>query len=292
MDAEELTALIADAQAKRAAQARQQKVPICIPDESPSSGEEIRKLYAEILQLDNQRFLLTTTAVVLSGTVAGWVTTVLLRAGANTNSDQGGPILIPLAGALLLLPVLVTLFRFQLSKAATIRWLAAYLVLQGSKWELTWYAFRKSRGNASPQGSKLQLAWNAFLDACESFRNGRRENSSSQGVGSQFTRGELPFYQIHRMNSETFLIVLGVSSVYLLALQVLVVVSSSVSVGFWILLLLCFCWVVYAIVAAISCLQMWHRSHQILDTDESAYIREWVQAVRCGVEYRNEWRSN
>jgi hypothetical protein len=111
-------------------------------------GEGIRKLNSEILQLDNQRFLLTTTAVVFFGTVAGWVTTALLRTGGSSDMQQHSAVtisthyLLPVITALIW-GVLYVMFHYQSSLALTVRWLAAYQMLKGSDWEWTWYAFRK-----------------------------------------------------------------------------------------------------------------------------------------------------
>jgi hypothetical protein len=112
------------------------------------SSEGIRKLYSEMLQLDNQRFLLTTTAVVFFGTVAGWVTTTLLRAGGRPAESEPGaavglvPYLLPVSTALVW-AVLYVLFHYQLLLAHTVRWLAVYQMLQGSDWEWTWHFFRR-----------------------------------------------------------------------------------------------------------------------------------------------------
>jgi hypothetical protein len=148
--------------------------------ESAAKSEEIRKLYSEILQLDNQRFLLTTTAVVLFASVAGWVTTGVLRSSPDASSRVALSYL-PLASSFLLWLVLGVLFYFQSSKAKTIRWLAAYLLLQGSSWEWTWHEFRKLEGAKS--------------------------------------LGTLPFYQIHRMATWTFSVLNIASLVYFAVLQ-------------------------------------------------------------------------
>ncbi|HEX2187314.1 MAG TPA: hypothetical protein VHG51_00385 [Longimicrobiaceae bacterium] len=114
--------------------------------EDPHAAEAVRKINSEMLQLDNQRFLLTTTAVVFVGTAAGWTTTTLLR-GGGTAGEQPPPTpglvqFVPPAILLLIWVVLVVLFYYQLSLARTVRWLAAYQMHRGSAWEWTWHAFR------------------------------------------------------------------------------------------------------------------------------------------------------
>jgi hypothetical protein len=110
-------------------------------EEDPHSSEAVRKINSEMLQLDNQRFLLTTTAVLFVGTAAGWTTTTLLRAG-NTGSAQPLVLFVPPAVVLLIWIVLGVLFYYQSSLARTVRWLAAYQMHRGSDWEWTWHAFR------------------------------------------------------------------------------------------------------------------------------------------------------
>jgi hypothetical protein len=117
--------------------------------EDPNGAEAVRKINAEMLQLDNHRFFLTTTAVVFVGTAAGWTTTTLLGANAVTSV----PTLlryVPPAVVLLIWIVLFVLFAYQLSLARTVRWLAAYQMHRGSAWEWTWHAFRLTDPECAP----------------------------------------------------------------------------------------------------------------------------------------------
>jgi hypothetical protein len=127
--------------------------------DDPFKSEAARKINAEMLQLDNQRFLLTTTAVVFVGAVAGWVTTALLNFVKTAGDGNGGAakeILIRVGGidfplwhylppfAIILVgAILVFLFSYQASLAMTVRWLAAYQMSRGSDWEWTWYKLRE-----------------------------------------------------------------------------------------------------------------------------------------------------
>lgn len=129
--------------------------------------EGIRKLHAEILQLHNQRFLLTTSAVVFYGTVAGWVTTIILRPEiltwlANGKNEPGRDSLLvqyflPFM-TVLVWTVLYALFRYQVSLAFTVRWLATYHMYKGSDWEWTWHSFRwlqrENKSNKKPHGEE------------------------------------------------------------------------------------------------------------------------------------------
>lgn len=118
--------------------------------EDPYAAEALRKINAEMLQLDNHRFLLTTTAVIFVGTAAGWTTTTFLH-GTSMGSEM--PTLVqcvPPAVLLLVWVVLFVLFHYQLSLARTVRWLAAYQMHRGSAWEWTWHGFRLKDSAGAP----------------------------------------------------------------------------------------------------------------------------------------------
>jgi hypothetical protein len=143
--------------------------PLTVVDKirkSPES-EEMRKVHSEILQLNNQQFLLTTTSIIFVGTALSWATTTIVSNHKNNvqvNSENlekttsmensASNIEIPPieyilpAAALLICSVLLVAFFYYSSLVITVRWLAAYLMLQGSSWEWNWYSFRFKRDNA------------------------------------------------------------------------------------------------------------------------------------------------
>lgn len=254
------------------------KFPRLPIEENKNKAEEMRKLYAEILQLDNQRFLLTTAAVVVFTTVAGWVTTIVLRDGAVTsNTNLITTVFLPLASATLLWWILLALFYFQLSKAATIRWLAAYLLLQGSKWEWTWHVFRK---DLLPSGPKARWNWYLF-----------REN------GKDSQPDKLPFYQIHRMTTQTFTTLMWAGAIYFFLLQTYMLFAARIFPGSetpatlpcWAATILLFLWVVLAALIYRSTLKVRQGTEEILATDEQAYMEVWAKAEQKGIEQREVW---
>lgn len=214
-------------------------------------AEELRKLYAEILQLDNQRFLLSTTAVVVFGTVCGWVTTALLRGGPPTGAGTGqrAAEFLPLASVWILWLVLISLFRLALSKAHTIRWLAAYLLLQGSKWEWTWHEFRK-------------------MDHGHSFRT-------------------LPFHQVHRAAAGMFSALMYASLLYFSLLQAYVVGIDETAI--FLIQALLGAWAFTYIVLLSTARYMYLSARQLLQVDEKSYMECWARAESKGREERLAW---
>jgi hypothetical protein len=102
-------------------------------------GEDIRKLHAEINQIVNQRFVLTTLAVTVFGVVTAWFIPRLGSASASSGLDPGTLYLI---GTLLL----ILLFLFYAAShflRATMRTLTIYLeVFELSDWEKHWKQYR------------------------------------------------------------------------------------------------------------------------------------------------------
>jgi hypothetical protein len=118
-----------------------------------AASEDIRKVHAEVLQIVNQRFTLTSAAVVFFGGVAGWVSTVVLRPDASAASGSLG--MLPFVAMVLVSLVLYLLFEYQVSLAITLRWLTTYLMVCGSEWEWLWYQFRRDL-RKPPSGSKMK----------------------------------------------------------------------------------------------------------------------------------------
>lgn len=247
--------------------------------ENTHLNEEMRKLYSEILQLDNQRFLLTTAAVVLFSTVAGWVTTVMLRGGpVAVAQDLVTVIFLPLASTALLWWILLAIFDFQLSKAATIRWLAAYLLLQGSRWEWTWHTFRKEVVKNAPKENRN---WSLF-----------RQPGNTNG------HSKYPFYQIHRMTAQTFATLIWAGFFYFLFLQSYIFLASAVlrlsgTRAFFlspiptVVLLL---WIALAILIRKSVKRIRQNTEDVLRADEIAYMNTWAEAERSGAAHREQWK--
>jgi len=98
--------------------------------------EDVRKLHAEINQILNQRFLLTTAAITVFGVFASFT----LPKDTSTSNPNAGALLF--AGSLFLLGVLLLLFVWNRSLANLQSNLAIYLDLTGmSVWERHWSIF-------------------------------------------------------------------------------------------------------------------------------------------------------
>jgi len=102
------------------------------------SPEDQRKLHAEINQIINQRFLLTTLAVTVFGIIAAWL---LPKERPQPGTSVG---LFTYAGSILLITLLFVLFFFLHRLRAMSKTLAAYLVVtKQSRWEQDWAEYRK-----------------------------------------------------------------------------------------------------------------------------------------------------
>ena len=100
--------------------------------------EDQRKLHAEINQIINQRFLLTTLAVTVFGIIAAWL---LPKERPQPGASVG---LFTYAGSILLMTLLFVLFFFLHRLRAMSKTLAAYLILtKQSIWEEEWKKYRK-----------------------------------------------------------------------------------------------------------------------------------------------------
>ena len=111
------------------------------------STEDQRKLYAEINQLLNQRFLLTTTAI----TVFGAFSTFMIPKDLNQGSTIVGHIILGGTGYLLLFLLLLFLWNQFLANLQLT--LACYLILKHeSEWEKDWEKYN----HKAPLSTKLR----------------------------------------------------------------------------------------------------------------------------------------
>jgi hypothetical protein len=226
------------------------------------AGEGIRKLHSEILQHDNQRFLVTTTAVVLFGSFAGWVTTVLLRSGGSVNPQQEADVINPLlylppAITILVWTVLYLLFRYQISLALTIRWLAVYHMLKGSDWEWTWHVFRQQHKQRSVH--------------------------------------QLPYIGSYRVTTNIFSLLAVASYAYFLVLQI--VLSPPAIPDTWealwhTLVALVpnwkgplpealtpgFCWILLTVLLPLLTILFWINNRRVLEVNEAEMLEDWKKA--------------
>lgn len=98
---------------------------------------DLKKLHAEINQIAQQRFYLTTLGIVAFGTICGWAPTLISKTGAFT--PQMGTLLL-----LLVIGVLAVLYTYQFMLLGQMRLLTVYITLRfGSKWESDWNCFRR-----------------------------------------------------------------------------------------------------------------------------------------------------
>lgn len=114
----------------------------------PPNEEDVRKLHAEVNQILNQRFLLTTAGVTLFGVLAAWI----LPRGDVGGGEPAGAFMF--LGALILETLLFVLFLVNHLLKEQMRILASYLAETGaSQWEHDWTRYRRSRyvGYTKPQ---------------------------------------------------------------------------------------------------------------------------------------------
>jgi len=112
--------------------------------------EDKRKLHAEINQLVNQRFVLTTISITVFGIMGAWMV-------PNNIPGKIEPIgAFCFAVASLLLIVLFLLFILSYCLCTMIRNISTYMVITGqSGWEEDWVKFRQTEsyiGYTKPQG--------------------------------------------------------------------------------------------------------------------------------------------
>ncbi len=100
--------------------------------------EDLRKLHAEINQIGNQRFMLTTLALTMSGAVIAWM---IPKSAPQVGADAG-PFLFAVTAIFSVLLFGIYIWGHLLKN--TMRTLTCYLVETGtSGWELDWREFRR-----------------------------------------------------------------------------------------------------------------------------------------------------
>ena len=113
----------------------------------PTEQDE-RKLHAEVNQIVNQRFLLTTLAVTVFGVITAWL---IPREAPSTPEPLGA---FRFAAAVLLETMLFLLFLLGHMLSGMLRTIASYMeVTKASEWEQAWRTFRQRRylGYTKPQ---------------------------------------------------------------------------------------------------------------------------------------------
>lgn len=112
--------------------------------------QDIQKLFLEINQLVNQRFMLTTLAVTVFAGVTAWI---IPRVAPSQDAPLGAFVF---GAALLLLVILFVLFLLAHQLGVMIRTISAYLeVTEVSNWEVAWRRYRKEPyvGYTRPQST-------------------------------------------------------------------------------------------------------------------------------------------
>lgn len=107
---------------------------------SDSPSEDVRKLHAEVNQIINQRYLLTTLAVTIFGGVTVWLIPRQGPATAGSGTDAGTLYLI---GPLLLI-LLGLFYTVSHTLKVPMRTITTYLeVFKLSDWEKHWKKYRE-----------------------------------------------------------------------------------------------------------------------------------------------------
>lgn len=107
-----------------------------MPLKSPSP-EDLRKIHAEITQIVNQRFLITTFAITVFGIIGAWL---IPKNTPAVGSDLG---LFTFAGSILLTLLLFALYLFSHFLRGMLRIFTSYLlVTETSAWEYDWKRYR------------------------------------------------------------------------------------------------------------------------------------------------------
>jgi hypothetical protein len=105
------------------------------------NSEDVAKLHAEVNQIVNQRFLLTTLGITILGIVGGWL---FMKHETLMEEGQIGGIVYAVSA--LLLALLFMLFYFGQMLYGKLRIYTSYLyVTKGSNWEQDWKEFREGR---------------------------------------------------------------------------------------------------------------------------------------------------
>jgi hypothetical protein len=102
--------------------------------------EDQRKIHAQVNQILNQRFLLTTLAITLFGVVASWG---IPKSPPPVHGPLGG---VPYAIATVQCIITFALFGLQVFLRNTLHLFTTYLAItKASQWEQDWIHFRKAR---------------------------------------------------------------------------------------------------------------------------------------------------
>ena len=115
-------------------------------NETKLSTEERQKLHAEINQIVNQRFALTTLSITIFGAMLAWIIP------SNTRISEVGSFNYAILNLLLI--VLFLLFFLSQRLGLMIRTISTYLIVKDSSiWEKDWANYRKSSylGYTKPQ---------------------------------------------------------------------------------------------------------------------------------------------
>lgn len=100
--------------------------------------EDVRKIHAEINQIVNQRFLITTFAITIFGIIASWM---IPKNTPDVGSNIGA---FTFAASILLIIMLFILFLLSHFLKGMLRILTTYLLVSGeSNWERDWKEYRK-----------------------------------------------------------------------------------------------------------------------------------------------------
>jgi len=107
-----------------------------VPLKGPTE-EDLRKLHAEVNQIVNQRFIITTVAITVSGVI---ISILVPKSAPLSGSDVGA---FAYAGSILLMLVLLALFLYSHFLKVMIRVYTTYLtVTRRSNWEEDWENYR------------------------------------------------------------------------------------------------------------------------------------------------------
>jgi len=103
-------------------------------------AEDLRKVHAEITQIVNQRFLITTFAITVFGLIVAWL---IPKNTPPVGSDLG---LFTFAGSILLILLLLGLYWYSHSLKGMLRIFTSYLlVTEASAWEYDWERYRRTK---------------------------------------------------------------------------------------------------------------------------------------------------
>ena len=203
-------------------------------------AQDISKIHSEILQIGNQRFQLTTAAVVFFAAICSWTTSTVVRADGMTGGGEAQVAFLTRASAVIAVIVLALLFRYHLSYGKTLRWLSTYLICAGSDWEWHYYVFR-------------------------------RGTTQGKSAHTQHPRAERPFYGYTVGSAYVFLMIILCSVAYFVGLE-MVFVGFRSDTWHW--------WSGIMITAAAVGLYMFHLATKVDNLDEENRMLHTWQSIR------------